>query len=666
MCGIAGFFQYPTGGPDARSVLRRMVASIVHRGPDEQGAHLVAHPCHAGLGHARLSIIDLSSGQQPMTNEDSTVWVTFNGEIFNYVELAEELAGRGHVFRTRSDTETIVHAYEEHGPDCVRSFNGDFAFALLDQRRNRLVLARDRMGVRPVYYAVKDGALVFSSEMKAILQFPGMTAELDPVALDQVFTCWLPLPPRTPFKGISELPPGHVLVADAGEAGAGLRISVRPYWQLSYPHRGDPGEMAGRSEQSVAEELRELLIDSTRLRLRADVPVGAYLSGGLDSSVTTALIKLFTNSRLRTFSVGFETDEFDESQYQQQVVRALGTDHSSVVCTRADIGRSFPEVVRHTERPVLRTAPAPMYQLARLVRENGFKVVMTGEGADEVLAGYDIFKEAKVRRFWSHQPDSKWRPLLLRRLYPYLSGIQGQSQAYLQAFFRIGLDKAGSDPLFSHLPRFDMAARNKVLFSEDVRRELDGYDALDELRGQLPAEFGTWHPLNQSQYLEAAYLLPGYILSSQGDRVAMAHAVEGRFPFLDHRVAELAAKIPPRMKLKGLREKHILREAVGRYLPPAIAKRVKQPYRSPDSESFFGPGAPEYVEELLSPRAVARSGYFSGAGVQKLVQKCRAGGALGFKDNMALVGVLSVQLLDHLFVRGGTGATAPAAAAASA
>jgi asparagine synthase (glutamine-hydrolysing) len=635
---------------DGRALLRRMVAAITHRGPDEQGLYFDRG---AGLGHARLSIIDLSCGQQPLGNEDGSVWVSFNGEIFNYVELAADLAARGHVFKTHSDTETIVHQYEERGEACVDAFNGDFAFALLDRRNDRLMLARDRMGVRPVYYAVHDGVLVFGSEVKAILQYPGIRAELDPQALDQVFTLWFPLAPRTVFKGICELPPGHVLVAERGGAGGGgdVRITVRPYWQLTYPERGDRGALDGRDEASIAEELRELLIDATRIRLRADVPVGAYLSGGLDSSVTTALIKLFTDARLRTFSVAFEAGEFDESEYQQQVVRALDTDHESVLCTRADIGRMFPEVIRHGERPVLRTAPAPMFQLAKLVRESGFKVVMTGEGADEVFGGYDIFKEAKIRRFWSHQPQSRWRPLLLKRLYPYLAGIQGQSQAYLQAFFKTGLDRAG-DPLFSHLPRFDMASRNKVMFSDELRREIGDYDALDELRGQLPAEFARWHPLSQSQYLEAGYLLPGYILSAQGDRVAMAHAVEGRYPFLDHRVVAFASKIPPRMKIKGLKEKHILRAAVGRYLPEAIAKRVKQPYRAPDSESFFGLGAPEYVEELLSPRAVARSGYFNSSAVQKLVQKCRAGGAVGFKDNMALVGVLSVQLLDQQFVRG--------------
>jgi asparagine synthase (glutamine-hydrolysing) len=628
-----------------------MTAALGHRGPDAQGLHL---DHGGGLGHTRLSIIDLSGGQQPMANEDGTVWVTFNGEIFNYVELHDALAARGHRFQTRSDTEVIVHAYEERGPACVEAFNGDFAFAVWDKRDDRLLLARDRMGVRPVYWTVVGGSLVFASEVKALLQFPGVRAEIDPVALDQCFTFWFPLAPRTPFRGIQELPPGHVLTARRG------RIEVRPYWRLTYPAgAGDP-DLAARGEAAVAEELRDLLIDATRIRLRADVPVGAYLSGGLDSSVVTALIKLFTSSRLRTFSVGFQSAEFDETRYQQEVVRALGTEHASIRCAKEDIGRLFPDVIRHTERPVLRAAPAPLYQLSRLVRESGFKVVLTGEGADEVLAGYDIFKEAKLRRFWARQPHSAWRPLQLRRLYPYLAGLQGQPQAYLQAFFGVGLDNP-ADPFFSHLPRWGMTARIKAFFSGDLRRELNGYDPLEDLRGSLPAEYDSWHPLCRAEYLEAAHLLPGYILSSQGDRVAMAHAVEGRFPFLDHRVVEFAARIPPRMKLKGLKEKHVLRRAVGRHLPPVIADRPKQPYRAPDGQSFFGPGAPAYVEELLSPAALARAGYFDARPVQKLVQKCRAGGPLGVRDNMALVGILSVQLLDHLFVRGGAAAGAPAA-----
>jgi asparagine synthase (glutamine-hydrolysing) len=652
MCGIAGYHGRLDGDRPSSAVLRRMVAAIRHRGPDEHGYHIEGG---VGLGHARLSIIDLSSGQQPMANEDGTVWVTFNGEIFNYVELQNELRARGHVLRTTSDTEVIVHLYEDRGPACVEAFNGDFAFALWDKTRDRLVLARDRMGVRPVYYTLTRGALAFASEVKALLQFPGVRAELDPVAIDQCFTFWFPLAPRTPFKGIHELPPGHVLVAEGG------RVTVSPYWQLDYPDADEQRARPPRDEREAAEELRELLIDATRIRLRADVPVGAYLSGGLDSSAVTALIEGFTDSRLRTFSVGFETAEFDETRYQQEVVRALGTEHESVLCTRGDIGRMFPDVIRHTERPVIRTAPAPLYRLARLVRDSDFKVVLTGEGADEVLGGYDIFKEDKVRRFWARQPASPHRPKLLRRLYPYLSGIQGQSQAYLEAFFRVGLDKP-NDPFFSHRPRWESTSKIKVFYSGDFASSLAGYDAVEDFRSRLPARYASWHPLSRAQYLEAAHLLPGYILSSQGDRMGMAHAVEGRFPFLDHRVVEFAAQLPPRLRVKGLTEKYLLRKSMEGRLPEVIARRPKQPYRAPDSESFFGESTPDYVEELLSPTAVARAGYFDPASVGKLVRKCRDQAATALRDNMALVGVLSVQLLDHLFVRGG--AEVPAAAAA--
>jgi asparagine synthase (glutamine-hydrolysing) len=589
--------------------------------------------------------------------------------VFNHVELRRHLLARGHRFRTHSDTETIVHAYEDRGARCVDALNGDFAFALWDARRERLLLARDRMGVRPLYYTVQDGVLAFASEVKALLRFPGVRARLDPVALDQCFTFWFPLAPRTPWAGIHELPPGHVLVAERG------RIALERYWKLEYPSidgsgRGpDPDK---RGENEIAEELEALLIDATRIRLRADVPVGAYLSGGLDSSATTALARMFPGAGLRTFSVGFETSEFDESEYQQQVVAALQTEHSSVRCTRADIGWRFPEVIRHTERPVLRTAPAPLYMLARHVRASGFKVVITGEGADEVLGGYDIFKEAKVRRFWARRPESLWRPALLARLYPYLSGVQQQTLPYLKAFFGAGLDRT-DDPLFSHLPRFRLTARAKAFFSAELREQLRGYDAMDELRSSLPAEFASWHPLSQAQYLETAYLLPGYILSSQGDRVAMAHAVEGRFPFLDHRVVELAARIPPRMKLKGLREKHILRRAVAKYLPKPIAERPKQPYRAPESECFSGPETPEYARTLLARAAIARAGLFDADAVEKLETKCRASGRtggrtgdrgrIGIGDNMALVGILSTQLLEHHFV-GGSRTQVPDPAAA--
>jgi len=638
MCGVAGYFALTPRRLAPREVLSRMVEAVRHRGPDDGGIY---YDGRAALGHRRLSIIDLSGGKQPLATADGKLWVTFNGEIFNYVELREELIARGAQFRTKSDTETILHAYEHFGPDCVQSFNGDFAYGLWDRRNQRLVLARDRMGVRPLYYAVHDGVLVFASEVKSLFLYPGLRPELDPLGLDQCFTFWAPLAPRTAFKGVFELPAGHQLIAENGA------IKVAPYWQLRFPTRHDARPM---SEGQAAEHVEALLTHATRIRMRADVPVGAYLSGGFDSSATTALAKEH-NERLRTFSLEFEVAELDESSYQRTLVAALRTDHSALRCKGDDIAASFPSVIRHTERPIVRAAPAALFLLSRQVRDHGFKVVLTGEGADEVFGGYDIFKEARVRRFWARQPRSKWRPLLLRRLYPYLGGLQAQPVAYLEAFFRTGLE-AIDDPLFSHLPRFALTRRISQFYSAELRTTINGYDPLAELRGSLPREFQAWHPLSRAQYLETRCLLPGYILSSQGDRVAMAHAVEGRFPFLDHRVVELGAALPPALKLRGLREKYILRRALGAQLPREITERPKQPYRAPDSESFLHERAPEYVRALLAPEAIARTGYFEPRAVSRLVTKCRnARGAVSAGDNMAFMAILSTQLLHSCYVQ---------------
>jgi asparagine synthase (glutamine-hydrolysing) len=647
MCGIAGYFGHYSLYQPALSVLGGMAAAIAHRGPDEQGAHIGEG---VGLTHTRLSIIDLAAGQQPMATEDGTLTVTFNGEIFNYRELRAELESHGHRFRTSSDTEVILHGYRRWGTDCVTHFNGDFAFALHDAQHRRLFAARDRMGVRPLFHTIRHGALWFASEVKALLAVPGIEAELDPIALEQIFTFWFPLAPRTAFRDIHELPPGHMLVAEGSD------VRITPYWQLEYPRLGEEGALDSRPESDIRDELRELLLDATRLRLRSDVPVGAYLSGGLDSSIITAAVKHIQPDRLRTFSVTFDTEEFDETPFQDQMVRALGTEHTSVATTPSDIGALFPEVVRASERPILRTAPAPLHRLSGLVRAAGYKVVLTGEGADEVFAGYDIFKEAKIRRFIAAQPGSAMRPLLLKRLYPYLPRLAGQSPKYLESFFGTKADE-GQDPLFSHLPRFRNTGAARMFFSGATRAAIGGYDALADLRDRLPADFSAWHPLSQAQYLETAHLLPGYILSSQGDRVAMANAVEGRFPFLDHRVVEFAARIPPSLKMRVLREKHILREAFADLLPESIAHRTKQPYRAPDAPSFAGPGAPDWVAERLSPQALADSGVFEPQAVAKLLAKCGTGRPVGFKDNAALVGIVSTQLWHKTFAAAGAAST---------
>jgi asparagine synthase (glutamine-hydrolysing) len=638
MCGFGG--HYGTV-PEAEQLLRAMTRALRHRGPDENGIFVAPQ---AGLAHTRLAIVGLADGQQPMRDESGDLVIAFNGEIFNHVELREELRGRGRRFRTGSDTEVILHLYDEIGEDCVSRLNGDFAFAIWDGRRRRMVLARDRMGVRPLFYTRHRGAFHFASEVKALLQVPGVQAEIDPQALDQIFTLWAPIAPRTPFRDIYELEPANLMVVDEGG------ITVRPYWQLDYPDADAPPRH--RDEQAATEELRALLTDATKIRMRADVPVGSYLSGGLDSSIITALAAGMTQETLRTFSVTFDSAEHDESAFQTAVAEALGTLHSSAHCGEGDIAAVFPEVIRFTERPILRTAPAPLFRLSALVREAGLKVALTGEGADEVFAGYDIFKEARVRRFCGRQPGSRIRPHLFRKLYPYLPGLRQQSAEYLAAFFGTGSD-ALDDPLFSHRPRLRGTAATKLFFSGDLRATLGAYDAAEELIGLLPERFGRWHPLNQAQYLESRFLLPGYILSSQGDRMAMANGIETRFPFLDHRLVEFAATLPPEMKLKGLTEKHILREAARGLLPPQIGARPKQPYRAPDSHAFTGPGARDYVDAALGKEQIAATGLFNPKAVSALHAKCAGGQATGFRDNAAFVGILSTQLWTETFSSAG-------------
>lgn len=634
MCGFGGYFGSIR---DAEALLARMIAAIAHRGPDEQGKFVAAD---AGLGHARLSVIGIGDGQQPMSDVSGNLTIAFNGEIFNYLELREGLISKGRRFRTSSDTEVILHLYDEMGEDCLSLLNGDFAFAIWDVRRRRMVLARDRMGVRPLFYTNKDGVLYFASEIKALLKVPGVSAEIDPIALDQIFTLWAPIAPRTAFRNIHELEPASVMIATPGQ------VTVKRYWHLDYPHRDAPSKLT--TEDDAAEELQALLSDAVRLRMRADVPVGSYLSGGLDSSLVSALAAGMTPLQLQTFSVTFDSAEHDESAFQTEMASALGARHRTIACQAGDIAGVFPEVIRFAERPIIRTAPAPLYQLSGLVREAGLKVVLTGEGADEVFAGYDIFREARVRRFCARQPASRIRPQLFRRLYPYLPGLQQQSVEYLAAFFGAG-STALDDPLFSHRPRFKTTAAAKIFFSGDLRATLKGYDAAEELVSRLPQAFSLWHPLHQAQYLESRFLLPGYILSSQGDRMAMAHGIEGRFPYLDHRLVEFAARLPPDMKLKGLVEKHILRKVAGHLLPSAIRERAKQPYRAPEARSFVGAGELDYVSDLLSEASIAAGGVFNAKAVANLHEKCRTQPASGFRDNAAFVGILSTQLWQKIF-----------------
>jgi asparagine synthase (glutamine-hydrolysing) len=613
-----------------------MVLTLRHRGPDEFG--LYRDPW-VGLGSARLSIVDVASGQQPIGSEDGKLWIVYNGEVFNYLELRPGLEARGHRFATQCDTEVILHLYEEFGPACLRQLNGQFAMAIWDAGRRALFLARDRVGIRPLYFAVAGAQLVFGSEIKALLAHPSISAEIDPEALRQVFTYWSPLSPRSIFRGIYELPPGHYLTAHPGQ------VEVREYWQLDFG-----AEAPVRSEAEYLEALEGLLVDATTLRLRADVPVGAYLSGGLDSSLIAALIRKHTPRHLDTFSIAFADPNYDESGPQRQMAAFLGTQHQEVRCTAADIGRVFPDVIGHTEAPILRTAPAPMFLLSRLVQHHGYKVVLTGEGADELLAGYDIFKELQIRRFWARRPESKLRPILFRKLYPEIPRL-AQNEAFLRAFFQRDLVHT-SQPFYSHDIRWANTARTWRFLAGPVR-QAPAAGATGDWPVPLPPAYHRWEPLARAQYLEIRTFLSSYLLSSQGDRVAMAHSVEGRYPFLDYRVIEFCNRLPADLKLRGLREKRLLRQLGRTVLPAEIWQRRKRPYRAPIKGSFFAGGAElEYVNELLTPRAIARSGYFRPEAVEKLTAKARTALQLSEVEEMAVVGILSTQLVDHLYVRG--------------
>lgn len=634
MCGIAGYYQITNHQNQDHRTLERMIYPVQHRGPDGFGFFVGQN---AGLAHARLSIVDLEGGWQPITNEDRNLWIVFNGEIFNFPELREGLLNRGHTFSTHSDTEVILHLYEEKGAECLAELNGQFAIAIYDTQKQSIFLARDRMGIRPLFYALHNGSFYFASEIKSIFNGDSdLPREIAPHILSEIFTFWSPAGDESIFTGVKQLPPGHYMEVTA----SGIQ-KPQCYWSIPFCP-DDPGY---RSEQDYAQELRELLIDSVRLRLRADVPVGAYLSGGLDSSAITSLVKHYTDNSLKTFSVSFKDKVYDEANEQQKMVDYLGTDHHRVTCSYNDIARCFPDVIWHTETPILRTAPIPLYLLSKLVRQNQYKVVLTGEGADEILGGYDIFKEAKVRAFIHAQPDSEIRPQLLKRLYPYLALSPTKSAEYARKFFATDADVA--DPFYGHRPRWKTASGTHVFLTDEVRANSSSTAGLEYLQQDLQG----LDIVNRAQCIESKVLMANYLLSSQGDRMAMANSVEGRFPFLDHRLVEFAGRIPTRLKMKALNEKNILKLAVHDILPESIVGRKKQPYMAPDILSFFGETEPDYLDEYLSEEILQAAGLFKPQAVAKLMKKCRKKSRQGFRENMAFVGILSTQVVYEKFIK---------------
>ncbi len=637
MCGICGFVgESKTSLADNESVIRSMLGLIQHRGPDECGYLL--HRQNA-LGNVRLSIVDLSSGQQPLSDSTGRYWIVYNGEVFNHPELKSQLIAKGAAFKTNCDTEVVLYNYIINGVEGLSLMNGQFAFAIYDKQEQSLFMARDRMGIRPLYYTEKSGRLLFSSEIKSFLACPDVDFKLSPYKMQQLFTFWNVKANDSVFEQISQLAPGCYLKWHNG------RISYGRYWHQPFVSEED--KFKG-SIEDAANELELLLRDAIAIRLRADVPVAAYLSGGIDSSTTCQFINKLLPDGFHTFSLMFENPRFDESDYQKAMLGELNSLHHATMFYEQDLESLLSQTIWHAETPLLRTGPVPMMKLSGLVRSNGIKVVITGEGADEVLGGYNIFKETLIRQFWARCPESKIRPMLLSRLYPYLPHLNNGNSKALHLFFGYKLGEVGH-PAYSHLLRWRNGAGLCRLLNERWLGDDGRCNPVDEYSDSIADALRNLSPLSKAQYIESDLFLPGYLLSSQGDRMAMANSVEGRYPFLDHRVVAFCHSLPDSYKMHGLNEKFLLKQMMHARLPNQIINRPKQAYRAPAANTLLMSEA--LLDSLLSESAIKESGIFDPEMVARILVRIRNNDAFNELDNMAINALLTTQLCYSLYCK---------------
>ena len=636
MCGIAGFVS----GDRDKQAIDLMLVMLAHRGPDEFGTYVDPN---IALGCARLSIVDVENGTQPIRDPTTGVVIVFNGEIYNLDELRVKLRNKGYSFNTRSDTEVVLNLYIEYGRTCLEYLNGQFAVGIWDPRERRLFLARDRFGIRPLFYFHSGPFFAFASEIKSLLVHQCIPRRFNHRALDQLYTFWTPIADSTFLEGIHEVGPGTFLALQSGV------LRKERYWEWPFPQLHQV-ERGSREEES--EEFAERLTRAISLRLRADVEVGAYLSGGIDSSAIVAVASNMQNRALRTYSIAFNEKSYDEREHQDLVAKHCQTNHTAFCCDYADIEVHFEKVIWHTEAPIFRTAPTPLFMLSNAVHNDGIKVVLTGEGADEILLGYDLFRELRIRRFWGRQPSSRSRPLLFKRLYQYLPQFSDERYVnFAIDSYRPTLDVKSE--YYSHCMRWGGNAANKVYFSEDSRRTLRHYDAEAELEATLPNTFFDVADLDRAQYLELHTLLKGYLLSSQGDRMSMAHSVEGRYPFLDHQFVEYVNSLPQSYKLAGLKDKSILRSAMTAHLPESIRQRPKTAYQAPEIAPFLhGDEHSPMVDQYLSDSSITDRGIFDVAAKKRLMAKIKLSHQVrhSARDNMAFVQLLSTQVFCDLFL----------------
>ncbi len=655
MCGIAGIVQLAEPAPLDPGIVRRMAGAMVHRGPDEDG--FFERP-GLHLANRRLSIVGLFDGQQPKSNEDGSVTVVFNGELFDYPEVRADLIAKGHTLRSHCDTELLPHLYEMHGDGMFEKLRGQFAIALWDERRRRLLLARDRFGICPLHFTRQQTPigplLLFASEIKALLASGLVPAVPDPRGINHLFTFFALPGPVTCFQDVHCLLPGHFLDIQLGDAWQ-ARILDRIYWEIDFPDEGaeerrDFRRFGSNAHAPVVDEFEALMRRAVERRLRADVPVVSYLSGGVDSSVVVALAcqqrRQEGKGPIPTFTISIQDPKLNEKNEAAMVARHLGTQAIVVDCGRSEVLQTYPELIRAAEGPVIDTACAALLLLARKVHATGYKVALTGEGADEWLAGYPWYK---IQRLLGALDAVPGLPLsgLARRAYMRLTGAP---KVPWQQAHRIQEAIGGSSAWFNVYGLFSTAKLR--FFSRAMWDRLGDHLPYDDLQLNV-ARARRWHPLNRSLYLGARVMLPGLLLSCKGDRVAMNSSVETRYPFLDEEVFAFLAKLHPDWKMRGLRDKLILRYLADRCVPRSIAWRRKAMFRAP-LDGFHTTNFPTFVDQLLSPESLRRTGYFDADGVRHWRQAFRTmrGGNQRTMIEMGLVGVVATQLWHQTFIDG--------------
>jgi asparagine synthase (glutamine-hydrolysing) len=592
MCGICGIFNFGTRAPADPAALKRATDAMVHRGPDDEGFYLDGE---LGLGNRRLSIIDLPGGHQPISNEDETIWITFNGEIYNYRELRAGLLAHGHRFRTASDTETIIHLYEQYDLACLDHLRGMFAFALWDARKRRLLLVRDRLGIKPVFYRLEPGRLVFASESRALRELTEQPLEIDPQSVYDFFGFRYIPAPQTFYRGVEKLLPGHFLIADS----SGVR--TRAYWDIPAE------EEMPRAAKEVADEVVERLRESVRLRLIADVPLGVFLSGGTDSSAVVALMTELEARPLRTFSVGFEEPEYSELPYARAVARRFATQHHELIMRPEQLSSELPRLVAFRDEPIAEPTDVALYLLSRSAAQS-VKVVLAGEGGDELFAGYPKYAADPLAGLVSALPQEITRALIRRLPYRQrraklaLEALSIRDEAERYATWFASFSREERENLFA--PQF-LAQVDPAHPAQVFESYLEKQRERTPLKRMLYADLKVWLPDN---------------LLLRGDLMTMAASIEERVPFLDHKLVEFAARVPTKLLTQGLRAKVLLKRALERFLPPEVIYRRKVGFALPVGEWFRKPLKSLVADLVLSSQALAR-GYFNPASMETFLRE---------------------------------------------